>query len=169
VNKPELPDDVPKGDIKYVDTSEFLPNADECEELDSDFCFHISRILVETLEFLKPFESCMPKFKPHPHVEEMSRKTEFVVLDLLDKSENKSDEIIDIVQWIHENFIPHTMAIPPECLQKIVLAGDVLTNERAYSAQKAMLNGETEYEKLGGVVHRPEGIHRSMNLTLVTL
>lgn len=52
-------------------------------------------------------------------------------------------------------------------LLKKVVGGDVLTNERAYSAQLAMLNGQTDFERLAGVVHRPEGLHRMMNLLLV--
>jgi hypothetical protein len=31
-----------------------------------------------------------------------------------------------------------------------------------------MLNGETDYDRLAGVVHRPEGLHRMMNLLLVS-
>jgi hypothetical protein len=40
-----------------------------------------------------------------------------------------------------------------------VFGGDVLTNERAYSTQLAMLNHATDYDKLTGVIHRPEGLH----------
>lgn len=43
----------------------------------------------------------------------------------------------------------------------------MLTNERAYSAQLAMLNGSTDFDQLAGVIHRPEGLHRMMNLLLV--
>jgi hypothetical protein len=73
--------------------------------------------------------------------------------------------MIEILELIHRNFIPHAGTVHPETLEKVVLGGDVLTNERAYSAQEAMLNGFTSFEKLGGIIHRPEGLHRMMNLT----
>lgn len=42
-------------------------------------------------------------------------------------------------------------------------------NERAYSAQLALHNGMTEFSKLQCVIHRPEGLHRMMNLLLVSM
>lgn len=51
---------------------------------------------------------------------------------------------------------------------KIVFGRDVLTNERAYSSQLAMMNNEIELNRLAGVVLRPEGLHRIMNLLLVS-
>lgn len=32
-----------------------------------------------------------------------------------------------------------------------------------------MLNGATDFEQIAGVIHRPEGLHRMMNLCLVTI
>lgn len=78
-------------------------------------------------------------------------------------------EMISILQHIHENYIPHTDDNPPSVIRKIVFGGDVLTNERAYSAQLAMLNGQSDYFRLSGVVYRPEGLHRMMNFILVLL
>lgn len=89
------------------------------------------------------------------------------ILDILDKSENKSEDMISILQYIHETFIPHTEGDNPVVLSRKVFGGDVLTNERAYSAQLAMLNGSTDFDQLAGVIHRPKGLHRMMNLLLV--
>ncbi|WAR05680.1 hypothetical protein MAR_021049 [Mya arenaria] len=72
--------------------------------------------------------------------------------DLIDKSENDS-EVTDFKK--------------PSIVEKVVLGGDVLTNERAYSAQQAMANGNTDFECLGGFIHRPEGFHRLMNFVQV--
>lgn len=63
------------------------------------------------------------------------------------------------------NFISHLHL--EELSRKSDFAILVLTNERAYSAKLAMLNGQTDFERLAGVVHRPEGLHRMMNLLLV--
>ena len=75
---------------------------------------------------------------------------------MLDKSENKSDDMISILEHIHENYIAHTDDESPLVIKKKVFGGDVLTNERAYTAQLAMLNSPTDYTKLKGVIHRPE-------------
>ncbi|KAK3098281.1 hypothetical protein FSP39_017934 [Pinctada imbricata] len=48
-------------------------------------------------------------------------------------------------------------------LKMRVFGGDVLTNERAYSAQLALHNGTSELDRLQCVIHRPEGLHRIMN------
>lgn len=80
------------------------------------------------------------------------------------------EEMISILQHIHENYIPHTDDKPTLCYsEKKVFGGDVQTNERAYSAQLAMLNGQSDHFRLSGVVHRPEGLHRIMNFLLVLL
>ena len=44
-----------------------------------------------------------------------------------------------------ENYIAHTDAPPPWVIERIVFGGDVLTHERAYSAQLAKLNGQSYF------------------------
>ena len=166
VTDPELPDLAPRQDIKQVENGEFIPNVEDCVSLDENFCFHIAHILVKAVPFLVDFK--IPDVIDHPFLEEMKKKSTFYVLDLLEKNENKSDEIIDILHWIHQNFVPCTEEDHPEALERIVFGGDVLTNERAYSGQMAMMNGRTSYERMGSVIHRPEGLHRLMNLTQVS-
>lgn len=53
-------------------------------------------------------------------------------------------------------------------MQRVVFGGDVLTNERAFSAQEALQNATNELEGLKGIIHRPEGLHREMNFLMVT-
>ncbi|XP_070545028.1 uncharacterized protein [Ptychodera flava] len=159
-----LPDSAPKADILQIPNAEFLPTVAECLELDSNFTFHICRILVSSVECLKTFADCVPAYINHPYVEQTKQKSEIVILDLLDKSENKSDDMISILQHLHENYIPHTDENRPEVTGFKVFGGDVLTNERAHSAQLAMMSSlSTNYESCGGVYHRPEGLHRMMN------
>lgn len=74
--------------------------------------------------------------------------------------------MISILDHIHINYIAHTSDDNPKVIQK-VFGGDGLTNERAYSVQLAMINGRSEFDQLAGVIHRPEGLHRMMNLCLV--
>lgn len=72
--------------------------------------------------------------------------------------------MISILQRIHHLAVPHVDNETPE---RIVFGGDVLTNERAFSAQEAMQNVPSEFESLSGLIHRPEGLHREMNFLLV--
>ena len=75
--------------------------------------------------------------------------------------------ILHTSSHIHDKYVPSTKTDKPHIVEKIDFAGDVLTNERAVGAQNAMLNGDTDYERLSGVNHRPGGLHAVMNLVLV--
>lgn len=59
--------------------------------------------------------------------------------------------------------------IHQQLLKKKVFGGDVLTNERAHSAQLAMMNGQSDFFRLAGVVHWSEGLHRMMNFLLISM
>lgn len=48
--------------------------------------------------------------------------------------------MISLLEYMHENYIAHTENDPPTAIEKKVFGGDVLTNEREYSAQLAMVN-----------------------------
>ncbi len=145
-------------------------NLADCRSLDENYIFHIMKVLVANVKCLSKYKDCIPKHIRHAHLDEVSRKTDFAILDLLDKSENKADEMITIMEHIHEKYISHTDEEHPKLIQRKVFGGDVLTNERAYTAQLAMVNhGESDFDRMTGVIHRPEGLHRMMNLFLVFL
>lgn len=162
-----LNDTAPIADIKSVDNCTFIPNFNECRKLDENFIYHIINVLVKYAGCLKKYKDCVPKFIPNPHLKELAESSNFVLLDMLDKSENKSEDMISILVHIHANCIAHTDGDNPAVMKKKVFGGDVLTNERAYSAQLAMLNSDTDYDRLVGLIHYPEGLHRMMNLLLV--
>lgn len=63
----------------------------------------------------------------------MFRKFDFVVLDLLDKSENKSEDMIFILEYIYMNYIVYILDDNLKVIQKKVFGGDVLINEWVYS------------------------------------
>lgn len=167
VLNPDLDDTTPICDINTLDNCTFIPNLSDCSKLDDNFRFHIMNVLVKYIDCLKKYKKCLPKGIPHPHLDELSGKSEFAILDMLDKSENKAEDMIAILEHIHEHYIARTDDENPLVIKRKVFGGDVLTNERAYSAQLAMLNGNSDYERLAGVIHRPEGLHRMMNLLLV--
>ncbi|XP_021373030.1 uncharacterized protein LOC110463019 isoform X2 [Mizuhopecten yessoensis] len=165
VLNPDLADIAPTADISLLENSKFIPSLEECHSLEERFIFHIMRVLVKYVNCLKKYECCVPKYLQHPFLKETSQKSDFAILDLLDKSENKTEDMISILENIHDRYIPHDAE--NSVIKKKVFGGDVLTNERAYWAQLAMLNSQSDFEKLAGVVHRPEGLHRMMNLLLL--
>lgn len=159
-----LPDDTPKADINSIPTSDFLPSQAESNNLENDMIHHIIKTATRYIPALKKLQKCLPSHIKHPYLDESSKKSKYLILDLLDKSENKSEDMISILEHVHENYISHTEGENPQVIKKKVFGGDVLTNERAYSAQLAMLNSATDFEQMKGVIHRPEGFHRIMNL-----
>lgn len=161
-----LPDDGPISDIMAVPNHAFIPSVPDCDALERNMIFHILRVATKYVECLKPYEACLPKHIDNPHIEKTSKKAKFFIVDLLDKSENKTDEMISILEHIHENYIAHTEDDPPTVIEKKVFGVDVLTNERA---QLAMMNGQSDFFRLAGVIHRPEGLHRMMNVLLVSM
>ena len=153
----------PRRDIMHVMNSEFLPSLDDNRALIENFKFHVMEAMVKYVPCMQHMKEAVPKFISHPNINEMSLKSQHLILDLLDKNENKSDDMIDIMRKVH-TYIPHLpMAGTINTLERMVFGGDVLTNERAYEAQLALMNGTNEMERLLGVIHRPEGLHMCMN------
>lgn len=96
-------------------------------------------------------------------MDQTSTKSVFLNSELIDASENSSEGMIKIMQDIHKLGVPYINGQ----MDKVVLGGDLITNERAFSAQQAMFNSEVDFQKLLGVIHSPEGLYRQMNFHLV--
>lgn len=96
-------------------------------------------------------------------MEQMKQKTLFLNCDLIDASEKSSIGMIEILQKVHNIAVPHLRnEKQKDVLEKVVFGGDVLIIERAFSAQEAMQNTADKCDGLGGIIHRPEGLHRLM-------
>ena len=67
---------------------------------------------------------------------------------MLDKDENKTGDMIDILQYYQDNFIPMRQDGNPV---PIVLYGDGLSCERAHDAQKARINVTSMASRLEGI------------------
>lgn len=59
-------------------------------------------------------------------------KFDFVILDLLDKSENKNEDMISILEYIYCNYIFYIVEEYFFVIRKKVFGGDVFINERVY-------------------------------------
>ncbi|XP_053407578.1 uncharacterized protein LOC123533412 [Mercenaria mercenaria] len=165
VHADHLPDNGQTANISEVPNSVYVPTSTDSNTMKSDFVYYMAKTACQYIDFLKPSESVLEDYLQHAHMKEMSEKSQCSLCELIDRSENDSEGIITILDRIQRKVVPHTHTHTqnPEVIQNVVFGGDVLTNERAYSAQLAMSNGNTNYDRLGGFIHRPEGFHRIIN------
>ena len=146
----------------------WMPCVEQLRQLFENMKFHIANILLKYITYLSPVAKCFPKYIEHEFMEKAKEKSVFLNCDLIDASENSSQGMIEILQKVHQLAVPHVRDNPDKTLlEKVVFGGDVLTNERAFTAQEAMQNSPSKFEQLCGVIHRPEGLHREMNFLLV--
>lgn len=147
--------------ILEMPTSSWIPTTKQVDALTNDLSHHVAQVLKKYVDFLKPFK--ITDNIPHEYIHKTKQKSVILNCDLVDASENSSEGMIRILQGVQELAVPHR---EQKVLERIVFGGDVLTNERAFSAQEAM-NNVSEYDCQQGVIHRPEGLHREMNFLLV--
>ena len=69
-------------------------------------------------------------------------------LGVLDTDENRTAEMIDILQHYQDHFVPIKADGNPVAT---VLYGDGLSCERAHDAQKARINGTSPHSHLEGI------------------
>lgn len=84
-----------------------------------------------------------------------------VPLGILFKNENLNDDMIDILEHIHAEYVPK-QTLPEggeEVADSVFFGGDQLTEERARNAKDARGDGDTKYERLEGVDVKHEDWH----------
>ena len=150
---------------KQILCSSWLPTNNEIDTFQHNLNYHILKVLIK-FTFISQYEHLIPQHILHPFIDKTSQKSDYKVIDLMDANENKSDGIIEIMKNLHETYVPRRDG---EILATTELAGDVLTNERAFSAQINMMNGDNSFQRLAGFNHRPGGLHLLMNLTTVAV
>lgn len=160
-----LSEERPQKPISMVSNEEFLPSAADNNGLQECFSHHVQKVLVENINCLNKFDKITPQCIEHQHMDDYRKKSEYFLIDLYDKNESKNEDMIDILSDLQQKCIPFMEnGDKKNVIERKVFGGDVLTNERAYQAQLDMANGEMESDKLLSFIHRPEGLHRLMNL-----
>ena len=121
----------------------FLPTAGDVHAIKNTLVVLVSRILCHYIKCLTPFSTSVPTHIPHVHSEQMAKRSETVVLDVLAKNEAKHSDMIDIMTslqgYLGEAFPTH---------HKVLSGGDQLTCERQVCAQRHMMDGNTSRERL---------------------
>ncbi|XP_061187058.1 uncharacterized protein LOC133195217 [Saccostrea echinata] len=152
-------------DILKLPTSAWLPSSGDLHTLIENMKFHIIKVLITFVEFLKPLQKCVPGCITHDFMDKTRKKSVILNCDLVEASENSSEGMITILQNVNK-LVFQAVEKDQKITDRVVFGGDVLTNERAFTAQEAMQNAKSDYDMLGGLVHRPEGFHREMNFLL---
>lgn len=88
-----------------------------------------------------------------------------VHLGLLEKNENKSEEMLHILQHCSNEYVP--VDSQSNICHKIPFGGDHLTVERAIGAANAVADPDSPYERQEGLIFKHEEFHCEMNFLQV--
>ena len=76
------------------------------------------------------------------------------------KNENKTEEMVEILEELHKQYVPisgstkETKSV--KIVEKVLFGGDQLTEERAKNGRS---DGDSEYERLEGLIPKVEDWH----------
>ena len=128
------------GNLRSTSSSPSLPSAEDVQCAKNNLVTLVSRIITQYIQEFSPLSKVVPKHILHKYSAEMSKKSEVVVLDMLMKNENCSNDMVDIMkttqEYLGENY-PSDHRV-----------GDHLTCERQLGAQRHMMDGDTPAERL---------------------
>jgi L1 cell adhesion molecule like protein len=181
VNVEHFPIDVPQADLRDIDNSEFLPGANDNTSLRDAIILVASLILVERVPFFrKHFNGLVRPVFDHVFSEEMKKKSNVIPLGIWHKSENKTNDLIDIMTDLQTMTTPGVRSEEEieaveeweetaERFRPLPLGGDQLTCERCRGAHSARCDGDTPEERLEGLFSMIEDFHEKMNFLQVIM
>lgn len=129
--------------LTHTSVDSFLPQRSDILAVKSNLVVLVSRILVQYFPALKFLAGVVPKHIHHKYSKEMAQKSEVVVLDILMKNETDHKDMLEIMN-IMQNYLGDSY--PHE--RRILSGGDHLTCERQIGAQRHMMDGNTQQERL---------------------
>lgn len=121
----------------------FLPSKDDIRCVKSNLIVIVSCILTRYIHTLSPLSKSVQKHILHKYSNQISRKSEVVVLNVLMKNETKHSDMIDIMSTM-QGYLGKEY--PHEC--RVASGGDQLTYERQIGAQWHVVDGNTPEEQL---------------------
>ena len=181
VNVENLCLDTPQGDLRDLENSAFLPTIDDINTLRDDCIQAAALILTEHVPvFRKHFSGLIPKVFHHQYSEEMKKKSNVIPCGIYDKSENKTNDLIDIMSDLQETIIPGARSEDElleldeierdesyASMRPLPLGGDQLTCERCRGAHFVCADGDAPEERLEGLFCMIEDFHEKMNFSQV--
>ena len=74
----DLPNDSPVADIEHLPLHTFLPSAQDCNSLQSEFGTLIARVITDRITYLHPCKNVVTLHIPHRYSNEMKQKSDVV-------------------------------------------------------------------------------------------
>ncbi|XP_063076038.1 uncharacterized protein LOC134466070 [Engraulis encrasicolus] len=124
--------------LSDYDIGNSLPSPDTQALIRREYIVLGSRILTTYLDSFKPLSSVVVHHIPHKYSAEMAEPSTHYLLGLLFKDENKSTELVEVLQHIQKEYVP----VGPDGPQTILVGGDRLTEGNCRNLQWAFAEGE---------------------------
>ena len=151
------------GSYSSLRPSAFLPTVHDIRAVQDNLVVLVSRILCRNMNHLSFLSKVVPAHITHQYSEEMAKKSDVVILDVLMKNEAKHADMLDIMHamqsYLGEDF-------PPD--QRVLSGGDQLTCERQVGAKRHMMDGDTSKDRLDEFEIQTEDWHALMTFLVVS-
>lgn len=102
------------------------------------------------LTFVKPLKSVIPPYIAHKFIELTQTKSVFLNCEPIEASENSVSGIISNMQRIHKLSVPDARQTDKRVIERVVFGGNVLKNERAFTAQQNIQVNKCDVDKVVG-------------------
>ena len=96
----------------------------------------------------------------HKFSKEMAKKSSTTILDVLQKSESDSSEMIEIMRYMQKLVAGHA--------ERVLSGGDLVTTERQVAAQHHVIDGKSMDDQLLNLEPQVEDLHCVMNFICVS-
>ena len=129
--------------LSSLEVSSLLPTPEDVEAIKKNLVVLVSRILCKYMKSLTFLAKTVPAHIQHRFSEEMARKSETVVLDVLMKNEAKHSDMHDIMK-VQQAYLGDDF--PGD--KQVLSGGDQLTCERERCARRHRMDADTPRERL---------------------
>ena len=157
VHDPSLATTGSTTDLINIEATAFLPDQEIIDDITMNLTVLAGRILCENIKCMKPLAKVVPNHIPHEYSDAMSEKSEAFFLDVLEKNEAKSADMLVIMKTMHDYLGED---FPND--NKVLSGGDQLTCERQSCAQKHVMDGDVPRDRLELVEPVTEDWHTLM-------
>eukprot|EP00794_Sanderia_malayensis_P017126 gene17124-18847_t len=156
----DLDNEHPLKQVDEIKAADFIPTPELHAELLEDLVPLAARVIVDNIPGFADFKKLVLRHIEHKYSDAMKDKTIEIPLGLLMKNESIGSEMIEILEYVHEKYVPcNKGAKGKTCTQKVFFGGDNLTEERARNLQGAMAEGDTDIDRLEGIITKNEDWH----------
>lgn len=150
----------PANSLIEYDLGNSLPGPNTQASMRREFVVLGSRILTTYLDSFKTLSCVVVHHIPHQFSEEMAQPSTHYPLGLLFKDETKTADLVDVLQHLQKEYVPRCL----DGLERVLISGDRLTEGSCRNIQLAFADGETEEDRLEGLVFKFEDWHAIRNL-----